>query len=587
MSPSAAEGVGGAISYYDALDDKSATPVLSRALSKRGELTQDSSQLVLVLVGMPARGKSFISAKLYSYLSWSGYRVRVFNVGAHRRRKGSSSSKDKAQALAPKKKKPPPPHPGNNTNDNGTPSQQTPGIDETTPPEDDVQKPGVLELTRSANSDASFFDSSNAAAKAQREAIAMEVLDSALDWLAGKHHRTVVPLGGGGTSASSPSSHAIAIFDATNSTRARRRHVVEKCSQRGAAVVFVESICDDADVVEANMRTKVRASPDFAGMGFDAALADLRARIENYAKAYETVEDDEGAYVKLFDFSSKVTAHMCFGRMSKTVVPFLMAVHSNDRPIYLTALAPKRREPEWIHNSRRRRKTSGRSPVSVVETETVVAAAATQNKNPATTTTTTLQYEEDPVDYETRLAHWWWHRDRTPCALQRSVRIAEDRADDDPDSSSDVPMSTGPRLRVFSSTMPLAIDAALVVQSRGLPDQVCVSHTSALNPLLLGDADEPPSTFVDRPDGGESYQDLVNRLESCLLDVEAAVDPVLLVTHATAARALRAYFHNIDLAEIVGDTTSPETRALADAAPAVLELRPKIGGGFLERIHWI
>jgi hypothetical protein len=41
--------------------------------------------LVLVLVGLPARGKSYIAHKLVSYLNWAGRRARLFNVGAFRR----------------------------------------------------------------------------------------------------------------------------------------------------------------------------------------------------------------------------------------------------------------------------------------------------------------------------------------------------------------------------------------------------------------------------------------------------------------------------------------------------------------------
>lgn len=38
-------------------------------------------------VGLPARGKSFLSNKLMRYLQWLEYKVKVFNVGQLRRRK--------------------------------------------------------------------------------------------------------------------------------------------------------------------------------------------------------------------------------------------------------------------------------------------------------------------------------------------------------------------------------------------------------------------------------------------------------------------------------------------------------------------
>ena len=42
-------------------------------------------KLVLFMVGLPARGKSYIAKKLKRYLSWLGYHTHVFNVGNYRR----------------------------------------------------------------------------------------------------------------------------------------------------------------------------------------------------------------------------------------------------------------------------------------------------------------------------------------------------------------------------------------------------------------------------------------------------------------------------------------------------------------------
>jgi broad specificity phosphatase PhoE/predicted kinase len=44
-----------------------------------------SPKLALVLVGLPARGKSSVAAKITRFLCWQGYRTRVFNVGNYRR----------------------------------------------------------------------------------------------------------------------------------------------------------------------------------------------------------------------------------------------------------------------------------------------------------------------------------------------------------------------------------------------------------------------------------------------------------------------------------------------------------------------
>ncbi len=47
---------------------------------------------VICMVGLPARGKTYISRKLARYLTWIGVSCRVFNVGEYRRRETSDSS---------------------------------------------------------------------------------------------------------------------------------------------------------------------------------------------------------------------------------------------------------------------------------------------------------------------------------------------------------------------------------------------------------------------------------------------------------------------------------------------------------------
>ncbi|KAJ9639442.1 6-phosphofructo-2-kinase [Coniosporium tulheliwenetii] len=43
------------------------------------------SKLVIVMVGLPARGKSYVTKKLCRYLTWLQYETRIFNVGERRR----------------------------------------------------------------------------------------------------------------------------------------------------------------------------------------------------------------------------------------------------------------------------------------------------------------------------------------------------------------------------------------------------------------------------------------------------------------------------------------------------------------------
>ena len=49
------------------------------------QIAPDSPKLAVVMVGLPARGKSYTARHIERYLSWLGYRTGVFNVGEYRR----------------------------------------------------------------------------------------------------------------------------------------------------------------------------------------------------------------------------------------------------------------------------------------------------------------------------------------------------------------------------------------------------------------------------------------------------------------------------------------------------------------------
>ena len=266
----------------------------------RARLTPNSSKVVLVMVGIPARGKSILCHKLEHFLCWRGTVTKRFSVGSYRR--------------------------GEILPDGARPSSPT--------------APAV----RPQFSGASFFDPAKAFAGAQREKVSLDAFDTLLTWL-------------------SEDASEIAIFDASNVTMSRRAKLQERmnahserCGIAPMSLVFIESICTDESVIREQMLfkvglgvagcppggrgsrlpayrcsrptlalplpltpptplplplpvpltpTQVQHSPDFATMSEADALADLQQRIEHYEKIYDTVREEEGAYIKMFDLRAK------------------------------------------------------------------------------------------------------------------------------------------------------------------------------------------------------------------------------------------------------------------------------------------
>jgi broad specificity phosphatase PhoE len=82
-------------------------------------------------------------------------------------------------------------------------------------------------------------------------------------------------------------------------------------------------------------------------------------------------------------------------------------------------------------------------------------------------------------------------------------------------------------------------------------------------------------SFIRFP-GGESYKDLIQRLQSVVVDLEQQVIPTLVVSHVSVLQMLIAYFRN-----------SPVEKAMNIEVPlhTVIKFTPARGGGWSETQH--
>ncbi|MDP9152099.1 MAG: 6-phosphofructo-2-kinase/fructose-2,6-bisphosphatase [Myxococcota bacterium] len=360
-------------------------------------------KLAFVMVGLPARGKTFISRKIARYLSWLGHKTQVYNVGSYRRARLGSHQHH------------------------------------------------------------SFFDPRNQTATEARRDVALAALDDMLAFLRR-----------GGD---------IAIYDATNNTRERRAHVAERCAAEGLEVVYVESICNDPALVEANIRATKARSPDYEGVPEEEAVRDFRMRIRHYEVGYEEVREEEGRFVKIVDVGRKILLHRVEGYLLTRVVHFLLNLHVQPRTVWLT----RHGESEFNVLGR----IGGDSPLS----EAGRAYARTL---------------ADVVRQRIGLHVAVW-----TSSLRRTMETAD---------------VVGLPYRAWR---PLdEIDA-------GVCDGMTYAEIEATMPeeYTARELDK----FRYRYPRGESYQDVIQRLEPVIFELEREHAPVLVVGHQAALRALYAY----------------------------------------------
>ncbi|KAK1399905.1 6PF2K domain-containing protein [Heracleum sosnowskyi] len=88
------------IDHKSEVDPKNPMPAAAGAVAATAIADQmlgpkEDGHLAIVLVGLPARGKTFTAAKLTRYLRWLGHDTKHFNVGKYRRLKhGANQSAD-------------------------------------------------------------------------------------------------------------------------------------------------------------------------------------------------------------------------------------------------------------------------------------------------------------------------------------------------------------------------------------------------------------------------------------------------------------------------------------------------------------
>ncbi|MDJ0788325.1 MAG: 6-phosphofructo-2-kinase/fructose-2,6-bisphosphatase [Myxococcota bacterium] len=313
-----------------------------------------------------------------------------------------------------------------------------------------------------------FFDPSNRDAAEQRGALGQQVLDEAMAWLRGEGR--------------------IAIYDATNSTKARRDAIRARCAAEDREFLFVEISNDDPVAIEANVRETKLSSPDYSGFSTEEALQDFRARIAHYEAIYEPLGEEEGSWVRLRDRGRQVVIHEVFGWIPGRILSLLTNLQVSRRPVWITR--------------------HGQSQFNVEDR--IGGDSGLSGAGAAYATNLARYVRENPPGED--LDVW-------TSTLQRTIQTA------------------APLEREFGDWRALdEIDA-------GICDGMTYGEVRERMPA------EYEARRLDKFDyrypRGESYRDVVQRLDRVIVELERYRTPVLVVAHRAVLRVLTAYFLQI------------------------------------------
>lgn len=222
-----------------------------------------TDKLVIIMVGVPASGKTFFAKRIARYLTFFlDIPSEIFNVANYRR-----------------------------------------------------------ELVVPSNSD--FFDPSNKEAMSLRIQARANAIRDLIQYMRKDGVRT-------------------GVFDAANCTKEQRLEIRSKLNEEGigAKIMFLECICDDHKLIEANIRSISKGSmqdySDYKDVDEFTVFSDLRNRREQYyLPTYEPVDESERAcYVKVYNYIT-IEVFNVHGYLPLKVVHFVMNLHTLPRTFYI------------------------------------------------------------------------------------------------------------------------------------------------------------------------------------------------------------------------------------------------------------
>ncbi|KAH8113867.1 bifunctional 6-phosphofructo-2-kinase/fructose-2,6-bisphosphate 2-phosphatase [Phellopilus nigrolimitatus] len=99
-------------------------------------------------------------------------------------------------------------------------------------------------------------------------------------------------------------------------------------------LVCAESICDNKEIIEANIRSVKISSPDYRGWDPEQAVRDYYQRIHDHERYYEPVKETNWPFIRIFNVGDKIEVNNIQGYLQSRIIFFLMNIHNKYRTIY-------------------------------------------------------------------------------------------------------------------------------------------------------------------------------------------------------------------------------------------------------------
>ena len=140
----------------------------------------------------------------------------------------------------------------------------------------------------------------------------------------------------------------IAIYDAVNPLAESRRLLASEFAKDDVETLFIESACDDEQIIEENVRSVKITSPDYAGWDANEAIKHYLARLKAKIPDFQTMEEPELNYIKMINAGQRLVVNNCtFGYLSNRIVFYLLNLHIKSRHTYFVRAGVTREDDSY------------------------------------------------------------------------------------------------------------------------------------------------------------------------------------------------------------------------------------------------
>mmetsp|Transcript_14962 Transcript_14962/g.26901 ORF Transcript_14962/g.26901 Transcript_14962/m.26901 type:complete len:518 (-) Transcript_14962:78-1631(-) len=307
----------------------------------------------------------------------------------------------------------------------------------------------------------------------------------------------------------------IAIYDASNITIENRTQVIEE--MKGVLpkshIIFAEVVQTDQDKIDSHIRNvKIHVGmPDYKdSTDKEKVVDDYKQRITKYETEYVPLGADKSlSFIRIVDDGRQVTVNRIKGFLPGQIVNYLMNIHTQPRPLYLS------RHGESQYNTLK--KIGGNSPLSPMGEEYAKALASWVKEN-------VVNPKEKQLTKNPKHARLY------TSSLRRTIDT----------------------VRHFDHT--IQEDGWVTMRRREWRclDEIFAGVFDGMTYEQI--KEKAPQQFELRCKNkleyryprGESYLDVIKRVEQAVVSMEGLQDPVVVVAHQAVLRIVYAYFTFMD-----------------------------------------